>query len=345
MSAPRGVLLTGATTPFGRTLARAILAEPALGPVLAVGAEPTGVGLPTDPRLTYQRVDITRPRDLQTLLGGPARDLGIESVVHGAWHRRAADSGRKIRLLNVDSTRELLRLAEGHPTIRHFVFRSYADVYRIDAEEPVLLAEEHALRLAEGMPQIERDRLEADVTVCMHMGMSRLSIAVLRFAELLAPDSGSQLFDYLSSRVCLRPVGFDPMLSLLTLEDAAAATVAALRVRVRARPDRVAERPEREHHEAHHTGIFNVVGHDVLPLSRAVDLAQRVCVPLPGPLLRPLYGLRARALRAEFRYELNALRFHLSGVLDGRRARDVLGYEPRVPIDWELVARQVRAAR
>jgi UDP-glucose 4-epimerase len=185
-----------------------------------------------------------------------------------------------------------------------------------------------------GMPQIERDRLEADVTVCMRMGMSKVSIAVLRFAELLAPDSGSQLFDYLSSKVCFRPIGFDPMLSLLSIDDAVSATLAALR------PRRAADGA----HEANPSGIFNIVGHDVLPLSRAVELARRVPIPVPGPLLRPLYALRQRAIHAEFRYDLNALRFHLSGVLDGRRAREVLGYAPRVPIDWEAIAQTAGAA-
>ena len=94
------------------------------------------------------------------------------------------------------------------------LLRSYTEVYRIDSDEPVLLAEEHPLRLVEGMRQAERDRLEADVTVCMRMGMTKLSIAVLRLAEVPAPDSGSQLFDYLSSKVCFRPIGFDPMLKM-----------------------------------------------------------------------------------------------------------------------------------
>jgi UDP-glucose 4-epimerase len=264
-------------------------------------------------------------------MGGLARDLGITAVVHGAWHRRAGDAGRRIRQLNVDSTRELLRLAEDHPTVRRFVLRSYAEIYRIEADEPVLITEDHPLRLSSRMPQVQRDRLESDVLVCMRMGMSRLSIAVLRFAEILAPDSGSQLFDYLSSRVCFRPIGFDPMISLLTIDDAVRATVAALR-------------PAAEGGDAPQ-GIFNIAGKDVLPLSRAIALCHRVSFPVPGPFLGPLYGLRALALRADFRYDLNALRFRMSGVLDGRRARAALGYEPRTPIDWEAIASQASAER
>lgn len=324
----KGVLLTGATTPFGRALAQALVADESFGQILAAGIEEGAPGLPQHARLTYRRVDLTRARDIQTLLRGPARELGVEAVIHGAWHRHARnarDAGPKIRKLNVDSTREIVRLAEEHPTIQHFVLRSYADIYRIDSDEPVLIDEEHPLRLAADMPQILRDHLEADVTVCMRMGMSRLAITVLRFAEIVAPSSGSQLFDYLSSRVCFRPLGFDPMLCLLTIEDAVHATLAALRRRA--------------------PGIFNIPGKDILPVSRAVSLARRACVPVPGPLLAPLYGLRSRAIHTDFRYDMNHFRFHLSGVLDGRRAAEVLGFSPSVALDWEAIARLATVER
>jgi UDP-glucose 4-epimerase len=316
------VLLTGATTPFGRALAQALLADPSFGDVLAVGAERGAPGLPSDPRLHYHRIDLTRPRDLATLMGGPARELGVTAVVHGAWHRRAADVGPRIQKLNVASTRELLRLSEEHPTVRHFLLRSYADVYRMVPDEAVLITEDHPLRLSMRMPQIERDRLEADVLVAMRMGMSRMSITVLRMAEIVAPDSGSQLYDYLSSKVCFRPIGFDPMLSLLSIDDAVRATIAALRTRAQ--------------------GIFNIPGKDILPLSRAVELARRTSIPVPGPLLAPLYGLRARTMHTDFRYGLNYFRFHLSGVLDGTRAREVLMFEPQIGLDWEEIARVAR---
>jgi hypothetical protein len=36
----------------------------------------------------------------------------------------------------------------------------------------------------------------------------------------------------------------------------------------------------------------------------------------------------------EFRYDMNHRRFHFSAVLDGRRAMEILGYEPSHPIVW-----------
>jgi UDP-glucose 4-epimerase len=313
------VLVTGATTPVG-VRSVGLLAERGFS-VVALGAEPVPGQFAEWPseRVTYFRCDLTRSRELRRLLFGPVRDLGVVALVHTALHRSATDSGSHVRALNVESTRELLRLAERHPTIRRFVYRSYSDVYRVSPFGAVLLAEDDALDLGEGAPQRVRDRVEADVTVCTRMGLSPLTIQVLRCAEILAPDVGSQLHDYLGSFVCLRPLGYNPMLNLLTVEDAARAMLAAL--------------------ESHAEGVFNIPGADTLPLSLAIHKWGKRGVPVPGPLLAPLYRLRTSLLGMEFRYDMNHRRFHFSSVLDGRRAREVLGYQPRHAIEWPAGAR------
>lgn len=312
----RRVLVTGATTPIGRTLIARLLSEEGTESVLAVGAEadPLPFGLQGSTRYHYRQIDLTRTRDLHDLLFLDAKRLGIDVVVHNALHRSAHHEGPRVHALNVECTRELLAMAERHPTIRRFVFRSASAVYRIDPRRSTLLSEDDPLELEPNAPQKVRDRVEADLTVCTRMGMSELELVVLRCAEILAPGVGSQLWDYLGSRVCFRPMGFDPMLNLLSLEDLSRALSLAV--------------------AGEGSGVFNVPGADVLPLSHAVELWGRVGIPVPGPALAPLYRLRARALGRDFRYDLNHRRFHWSAVLDGRRARDRLGYEPRYPITW-----------
>jgi UDP-glucose 4-epimerase len=320
-----GVLVTGATTPVGIRIV-GLLAERGFS-VVALGAEPHP-GLfaewPSE-RVSYFRCDLTRSRELRRLLFGPVRDLGVAAIVHTALHRSATDRGSRVRALNVESTRELLRLAERHPTIRRFVYRSYSDVYRVSPFGAVLLGEDDPLELSDGTPQRVRDRVEADVTVCTRMGLSPLTIQVLRCAEVLAPDVGSQLHDYLGSLLCLRPLGYNPMLNLLTVEDAARAMHAAL--------------------VSDAQGVFNIPGADTLPLSRAIRKWGRRSLPVPGPLLAPLYRLRTTVLGMEFRYDMNHRRFHFSSVLDGRRARELLGYEPLHPIEWPAGAPAVLARR
>jgi UDP-glucose 4-epimerase len=268
-------------------------------------------------RVAWVTADLTRERDVRSLLFGAAGRDGINVIVHLAAHRAARDMGPKVRAQNVRSTQLLVDLAERHPTVRRFVLRSHSAIYRIRASEPTIIPEDHALEFSSRAPQWVRDRVEMDLSTCSRMGMSRLDIAVIRAAECLAPESGSQLWDYLSSRVCFAPAGFDPMINVMTVTD----QMDVLRCAVFA-PDQ---------------GVFNAPGKDTLPLSLAVRQAGRVRVPAPGPLLSPLYGLRAMTAGRDFRYDLNYVRFHFGGILDGTRAARVLGYVPKESVAWSTL--------
>ncbi len=305
--------MTGATTPMGSAMVRRLLADPAVELVLACGFEPVPA-VPVSERLVYEQVDLTRARAAHDLLFGPAQRLEMQTLIHTALHRSARAGGRRVHALNVEATRELLRVAARHPTLRRFVFCSSADVYAIRFTAPTLLDEDQPLEFDPAAPQFVRDRVEADSMVCARMGMSSLEIVVLRFAEVLAARTGSQLWDYLSSRLCLRPLGFDPMLNLLSLEDLGEAAARAA--------------------TAHGQGVYNIPGADTLPLTRVIALRGRIDLPVPGPLLFPLYRLRTGVMGFEFRYDLNARRFHFGGVLDGSRAHRDLDYEPRHRLAW-----------
>lgn len=303
------VLVLGATAPLGAMLVRRLLADPAVERVVEVGAEP---GVEASARVSYTRVDLGRPREVHDLVHGVARAAGIDAVVHAALHRRAGDEDPRVHARNVEGTRELLRACAALPSIRRFVFTSSAAVYALRARAPSLLDEDAALELEPHAPQWVRDRVEADLTVCARMGVERFGVAVLRLTDILAEGTGSQLWDYLQTRVCLRPLGFDPMLNVLSLEDAGDALALAL--------------------ASDASGVFNVAGADTLPLSRLIARWGRRDVPVPGPLLAPLYQLRRRVVGLDFRYDVNRRRLHLGGLVDDSRARRVLGYAPRHPL-------------
>jgi UDP-glucose 4-epimerase len=313
----RSVLVTGASDPIGERLVRLLLEDSRVDQVIAVtGIAPAEAPLPADPRLRCLQVDLRKSRKVQEVLFGPARDVGVDVVVHTAMSRSAREEGGAVHAFNVEATRNLLELCERHPSVRRLVLRSAAEVYQRERDLPVLIGEDHLLNMDGNVPQWVRDRVEADLTTCARMGLSRLSIAVLRMAEVLAPGTGSQLFDYLESPVCLRPAGYDPMINVLTIEDAVIALSRAL--------------------HAQASGVFNVPGADTLPLSACIRRWGRVGIPLPGFALTPLYRWRRRFTGHDFRYGMNRRRFHYSGVLDGTRARDVLGYVPSHPVSWPV---------
>lgn len=316
------VMLTGATAPLGEAIVRALLARPDVHLVLGVGREPEGPAI-DDTRFRYQMADLTRSRVVHDLVAD-ARTYEIGTVVHAMQHRRAADTGSAVHAQNVRSTRELAAACARHPTIRHFVYRSYAEVYSLDHVASNLLDEHAPPELHRRASQWVRDRVEADITACAHAG-SDLEVTVLRCADILAPGTGSQLWDYLQSRICMRPLGFDPMINILSLEDAAAAFVLACTSPAR--------------------GVFNIPGKDTLPLSRAIAESRRAQLPVPGPLLTPLYALRRWVAGFDFHYDMNVSRFHFGGVLDGERARRELGYVPTHSVVWPRSPWQLLLAR
>lgn len=307
------VMVTGATTPIGAALVERLLAQPDVELVIAIGRERDAGRADDDPRLMYRSIDLTHQRSVHDLIWGEAHELGVDTVVCGMQHRAVADVGHRVHAQNVRAARELLLACNDHPTIHRFVYRSFAEVYSLRHTTSDLIDEESALDFDPMAPQWVRDRVEADLTVCAHLA-GAVEVAVLRCAEVFAPGCGSQLWDYLSSRVCLRPLGFDPMLNVLSIEDITTALAAAVRSRA--------------------IGVFNIPGFDTLPLSRAIAESHRIEIPVPGPLLSPLYALRRRLAGFEFRYDLNVQRFHFGGVVDGTRAHSLLGYTPAVPVHW-----------
>jgi UDP-glucose 4-epimerase len=314
------VLVTGATTPIGERLVRSLVADTRVEHVLAVGNESADVALPFShgKRLTYLKVDLARERNLRELLFGPARDLGVEVVVHLA-QQSAYARGKRVHQLSVESLRSILELSDRHPTIRRLVIRSYAEVYKVSLELPVMVNEEHPLNLDPRAPQFVRDRVEADLTACARMGLTNCEIVVLRCAEALGPGTGSQLYDYLEAPVAFRVAGFDPMINVATIAD-------------------VVDAIEKATHGSGE-GVFNIPGYDTLPLSEAIRLWGTLGVPTTGYLAERFYQLRHRLRGSEFSYGLNRRRMHYGLVLDGRRARDLLGYVPSHPVDWPAAGR------
>jgi len=290
------VMVIGATTPLGAAIADHVLARRDTALVVAVGRERESRA-PAHDRLVYRSVDLTHARAVHDLVWGTARELAIDTVVHVAQHRDTRTASTATRAQNVTAATELVRACRDHPTIRRLVYRSFADVYAVRPDTAELVDEDAPLDFEPGAPHWLRNRVEADLAVCSHLG-EPLAIAVLRCAEIFAPECGSSLWNALSARTCLRPLGFDPMWNLLSIADAASAFSAAL--------------------ASGATGVFNIPGADTLPLSRAFEESVRVAIPIPRAAIP-----RARRLRAP-------------ALLDGSRARRELGYAPHDTIAWPM---------
>jgi UDP-glucose 4-epimerase len=257
--------------------------------------------------------DFSSYRSLREVLSSRALQ-DVDTIVHVLQESERVSHDHYLSP-SAEGTRSLLHLAQEHSSVHRFVLRSFASLYRLDNREPVFIDENHALDL-EHVPVSLRACAEADFIACEKFGNHELQIVVLRCAELLTAGGHNPLYDYLSSHLCLRPLGYDPMLNVLSLQDLACALRRAASATATA------------------TGVFNIPGYDTLPLSELAAAARRISVPIPGPALSPLYALRRAFTGLHFRYSADETRLHFGAVLDGSKARQLLGYVPEHAIDF-----------
>jgi len=301
------VLVTAAGSPEGVALCLALAAQM---PVLACGPEPETAMEPLfrGSAVRWVRADLSHSRTRRGLLFGAALDARVDVVVHAPSRETMRPHGA------ADAVREMLHLCERHATIQRFIYRSTGEVYRVGPGDPALIDEEHPVESDPSAPDWLRDLVEADQAACARIGTSRLRVTVLRCAELFAPGADGQLQRWLRTDPCVRPLGYDPMVNLITREDLVRAIALAVR--------------------AHESGVFNIPGADLLPLSELAARSGQRCLPLPGWLVPASYRLRALA-GPGFDYRTSERRFHFGGILCGRAALATLGYQPRAGL-WDV---------
>jgi UDP-glucose 4-epimerase len=290
MTSPRKLLVTGVTTPLGRALHKR----------LATVGEVFGIRAPTDPLPDADQnvacvADLTHHADVRSVIAGVVAEAAIDTVIHLG----STGAGHAI------STKLLLDGLEQVACVRTFVLRSTALLYRLRHDDPIVITERHALDLAPA----RRDWLEADVTACQRMLNADVRVSALRLAPVMASGIGDELSDYLRLDPCYRPLGFDPMVSALSLEDATDALA------------RAADHAPR--------GIFNVGGADTLPVSELADRIGARCWAIPGAAIEPLCALRGVPQR---RYRALSGVLHHGLVIDGRAATSAFGFVAERPI-------------
>jgi UDP-glucose 4-epimerase len=311
----RAIWLTVPAPPLDRVIVEALQADPTIDRIVCVyplGRTPASPLRATSAvKLHFAQADFSSYRSLREVLSSRALE-DVDTIIHVLQESERVSRDHFVSA-SAEGTRSLLHLALEHASARRFVLRSFASLYRLDNREPVFIDENHAVDL-EHVAVSLRACAEADFVACEKFSNSELQTVVLRCAELLAPGGHNPLYDYLSSRVCLRPLGYDPMLNVLSPEDLACALRRAA--------------------SSTATGVFNIPGYDTLPLSELAAAARRISLPIPGPALSPLYALRRAFTGLRFQYSSDETRFHFGAVLDGSKARQTFGYVPEHSVDF-----------
>ena len=301
---PSVVLVTGVSRHLGGRLAALLADDPSIERIIGVDTVPPPRRLPLG-RTEFVRADIRNP-----LIAKVIATAAVDTVVHLNITAvpRAAGGRASMKEMNVIGTMQLLAACQKSASVRQLVVKSSTAVYGSSSRDPALFTEEMEPR---SLPRsgYAKDSVEVEGYV---RGFARrrpdVSVAVLRFTDVIGPGADSLLLRYLRLPVVPTVLGFDPRVQLLHADDA----LAVLRLATKS------GRP----------GTVNVGGAGVLLLSQMVRRAGRVPVPVPAPVVHVAGGLVRRAGLLDFsREQLSFLEF--GRVVDTTRLRTEFGYTPR----------------
>jgi UDP-glucose 4-epimerase len=301
---PAVVLVTGVSRHLGGRLAALLADDPSIERIIGVDTVPPPRELALG-RTEFVRADIRNP-----LIAKVIATAAVDTVVHLNITAlpRAAGGRASMKEMNVIGTMQLLAACQKSASVRQLVVKSSATVYGSSSRDPALFTEEMEPK---SLPRsgYAKDAVEVEGYV---RGFARrrpdVSVAVLRFTDVIGPGSDSLLLRYLGLPVVPTVLGFDPRVQLLHADDA----LEVLRLATKS------GRP----------GTVNVGGAGVLLLSQMVRRAGRVAVPVPAPFAQFVGGAIRRAGLLDFsREQLGYLEF--GRVVDTTRLRTEFGYTPR----------------
>jgi UDP-glucose 4-epimerase len=298
----RRILITGAGSYVGSSLAARLEREPWVEAIFAVDTRP--------PRLTLERTEVIDADIRSPVLGRLLPQIAVDTVVHNQIVRQPGPnmSPRKMHEINVIGTLQLLTACEKADSVRAIVIRGSAGIYGAEAGAPQFFTEE-ASRLYPPRTRFQRDVAEIEnYFEAFARRHSRVVCTMLRYQPAIGPTVQTQITRYLSLPVVPTYLGFDPRLQFIHEEDAVAALVAAVQKPVR--------------------GAVNVAAPGTIGLTRMLRLLGKPTLPLVAPLFELFADQLARLRIANFSEDFRRLLRYGRGV-DISRLCSELGYEPR----------------
>lgn len=316
----KAVLVTHADLPLGRRIVKLLWHEAGIGRIVALGEGPAprafdAFRVGAQPRLVYERLDHARQRSVSDWFRSRRlREIGPEAVVYVPRHGVAPEGPPVLARVpaRVAEARLVLHHALELRSVRSLVALGSAFVYALAPGNANHLSEDSPLLLDPAAPPALRAWIDSDMLFQTEVGGQRLRVVLLRLPTVVASGGYVYLHPLLEGAAGPRPrpAGFDPLCPLIADKDVARAVAAAL--------------------ASGASGVFQIAGHERLPLSVLGRWTGRPTLPVPGPLLRVAVRGAARFGFADAAVDAPLARYGTS--LDVRRAASVLGFQPRYRI-------------
>ena len=264
----RRILVTGASSPLGSRVSDRLRATSGV-------VEVVGVDLVTQSD-TAETLRVGSSGLDHRALAELLRDHEIDTAVHCALalDRRGVSvepAGGDV----IGTMRLCAALGDKTLPIRSLVLASSSAVYPVKSYAPLLHLEEGTTESGETSPAASLLQAE-DYARDVAERSPHLNVAILRLGEIAGVGLRGPLSALLKQRVVVKAVGFDPLVQLLHMDDAARALAFAAEIEL--------------------AGVYNLASAGTIRWSEAARaLGKRVAPVLPleaGPLQQLLRGLR-----------------------------------------------------
>lgn len=300
--AGRVVALTGATSFLGKNLVGLLEEDPRTERIVSIDVKAPETG---GPKTRVYPVDLTAASS-EERVAEILNAEGVDTFLHMAFLSSPTHASAWAHELESVGTMHVLH-ALRRSAIKKLILWSQTILYGAHPTNPNFLSERHPLRADVDEPFFA-DKIAAEREAHAFAAKAKGTVVtVLRTAPIVGPTVDNYVTKHLAMRVIVTLLGFDPLWQFVHEVDAIAAFKLAI--------------------DRDFSGVFNIVGEGVLPLSTVVKIAGRTTMPLPHTLAEPLL---AAAWAAEAAYTppsfLRYLRYLC--VADGDKAARVMGFRP-----------------
>jgi UDP-glucose 4-epimerase len=258
-------------------------------------------GLPKD--IEHLQVDLRSRRARDVFRQGE-----VVAVIHLGLVHNVRSRAEQLHQWNVLGTARLLEYCQEYK-VPKVVILSSAEVYGPRADNQQFLKEDAPLMGAMNYPQI-RDLVEADMQATAFFWRARESqteTVVLRPVHILGQIDNAAS-NYLRLPRVPVVMGFDPMVQVIHENDVMEAVCMAIKPGIH--------------------GVFNITGPGEVPLSVLLAELRRPTYAVPGTLFEKVMKVLWKFRLSQFTVpELHHLRY--VGMVDGRRALEVMGFRPK----------------
>jgi UDP-glucose 4-epimerase len=289
------VVVTGISGNLGRTLAKLLHKRER---IIGIDRRPFP-GKPKD--IEMYQLDL-RKRKAEDVF----RRNDVQAVIHlGIMHDPRMNE-EEHHSFNVVGTTRILEYCARYG-VKKVVMLSSANVYGPSPDNSNFLTEDAPLMAASRFSEV-RDLTEVDMLAYgFFWKHPDIQTVILRPVHIVGPNIKNAPSNYLRLKYPWVLAGFDPIVQLIHVEDAARAMVEALR-------------PEAK-------GVYNVVGPGEVPLSAIFRELGRTALPVPHLVARPLLELMFKYHLASFPPpELDHIQFLCA--VDGSRWGKDLAWKP-----------------